>query len=230
MAGSSYTLKFTAVADLAKVEAQINALRAKAEKPIVMRVTSAGGGGSGVKDVGKQTKELTGLAKAMSTVGAAAKQMLAYTAAGFISATAFKGIATAVEDINKLDQALTEFKKVSNIGAEGLDAMVRRAGELGQSVARTSSEMIEAATEFRKSGFGDFESLNLAHTAALFQNVADSEVSAGDASSFLVSQMKAFNISAQDSAHIVDAVNEVSNNYAVSSTDLNLGRLYSNMQ
>lgn len=227
MAGSSYTLKFTAVADLAKVEAQINALRAKAEKPIVIPTTTTGGGGGipgkapGV-GVEKQTKQLHGMAKALSAVGSAAKQMMAYTAAGFISAAAIGTIGKAVENISNLDKALTEFKKVSNISDTGLESFIAQAGELGQVVARTSTEMIEAATEFRKSNFGDVESLQLAQTAALFQNVADSEVSAGDASSFLISQMKAFNISAQDAIHIVDAVNEVSNNYAVSSTDLSM--------
>ena len=41
--------------------------------------------------------------------------------------------------------------------------------------------------------------------------------------------MKAFNISASDSLHIIDSVNEVSNSYAVSSADLanNLGKISS---
>lgn len=56
-------------------------------------------------------------------------------------------------------------------------------------------------------------------------------MSAGQASNFIIAQMKAFNIEAQDSIHIVDAINEVSNNYAVSSADLanNLGNVSSTM-
>lgn len=66
--------------------------------------------------------------------------------------------------------------------------------------------MVEAATEFRKSGYGDFESLDLARTAAMFQNVADSEMTAADAAGFITSQLKAFNISASQSMHVIDAV------------------------
>ena len=95
-----------------------------------------------------------------------------------------------------------------------------RALQVGEKVARTATQVIEAATEFTKSGFNDIESLQLAEVASMFQNVADEEVSAGDAAAFLISQMKAFNITAADSEHIVDAVNEVANKFAVSSGDL----------
>ena len=54
----------------------------------------------------------------------------------------------------------------------------------------------------------------------MFQNIADSQLSASDASTFLISQMVAFGIEAENSIHIIDAINEVSNNYAVSSTDV----------
>lgn len=59
-----------------------------------------------------------------------------------------------------------------------------------------------------------------------YQNVADEAISAGDSADFIISQMKAFNIEAEDSLHIIDAVNEVSNNFAVSSADLatNIGK------
>lgn len=85
--------------------------------------------------------------------------------------------------------------------------------------------MVSAATEFRKNSYGDEESANLARVASLLQNVADEEMSAGDAASFLIAQMKSFNLSAEDAITIVDQVNAVSNNFAVSSGDLsnNLG-------
>lgn len=40
----------------------------------------------------------------------------------------------------------------------------------------------------------------------MYQNIADEEISAGDSASFIIAQMKAFNIEAQDSVHIIDAV------------------------
>ena len=65
----------------------------------------------------------------------------------------------------------------------------------------------------------------------MYTNIADEELDAGEAASFMIAQMKAFNIEAEDSLHIVDALNEVSNNYAVSSADLSgaIGKVSSTM-
>lgn len=89
--------------------------------------------------------------------------------------------------------------------------------------------MVEAATEYRKSGFGDEDAANLALVATMYQNVADESISAADSAGFIIAQMKAFNIEAENATHIIDAVNAVSNNYAVSSSDLanNLGKVSS---
>lgn len=85
--------------------------------------------------------------------------------------------------------------------------------------------MVESAANFRKNGFGDEESAQLARVAALLQNVADEEISAGTATDFLISQLKGFNIASEDTIHVVDAVNQVSNEFSLSSGDLvkNLG-------
>lgn len=80
--------------------------------------------------------------------------------------------------------------------------------------------MVESVTEFRKNSFNDEDSTNLAYVASLLQNVADEQMSAGDAASFLIAEIKAFNIEAEDAMTIIDQINEVSNNFAVSSGDL----------
>ena len=83
--------------------------------------------------------------------------------------------------------------------------------------------------EFRKSGFSDEDAADLALVATMYQNVADESISAADSAGFIIAQMKAFNIEAENATHIIDAVNEISNNYAVSSSDLanNLGKVSS---
>lgn len=80
--------------------------------------------------------------------------------------------------------------------------------------------MVESAAEFRKNSFSDEDSATLAKVSALYQNVADDAVSAGDSASFIISQIKAFNIEADNAIDIVNAVNAVSNNFAVSSSDI----------
>lgn len=49
----------------------------------------------------------------------------------------------------------------------------------------------------------------LGQIASMYQNVADEAISAGDSASFIISQMAAFGVEADNAMHIIDAVNEV---------------------
>lgn len=80
--------------------------------------------------------------------------------------------------------------------------------------------MVEAATTFRKSGFNDQDAATLAKIAAQYQNVADTAVSAEYAASSIVSQIRAFGKDADFATHIIDAYNEVANNFSVGTNDL----------
>lgn len=134
-----------------------------------------------------------------------------------------KGMYEAAQVVKEFDKAQTDYLKVSDLSGDALDTYTKKLGDLGTSVARTRTEMIQASAEFKKSGYTDEESASLAKVSSMFQNVADSELNAGDSASFIISQMKAFNITAEDSESIINRVNEVSNNFAVSSTDISAG-------
>lgn len=190
------------------------------------------------KEYGKQSKELKVLAEEYKEVNAQirnqggwmlnlkdswTKAMRSFTT--YISVTtvfyqAARAIRSMINEVKELDESLTEFKKVSDLAGDSLEKYVKQAYEMGETVAKTGREMIEAATEFRKSGFNDQDALKLGQIANLYTNIADESLSAGDAASFIIAQMKAFKIEAKDALRIVDALNEVSNNYAVSSAEL----------
>lgn len=141
-------------------------------------------------------------------------------------------IKSMVSEVKNLDDVLTEFKKVSDLAGDSLDRYVKKAYEAGETVAKTGSQVIEASTEFKKSGYDDTQSLELGRIALMYSNIADEEINAGDAASFIIAQLKAFNLEAEDATktlenaqHVIDSVNAVSNNFAVSSADIanNLG-------
>ena len=92
---------------------------------------------------------------------------------------------------------------------------------------KIGNEMIQAATEFAKSGYNPEQSLELGRIALMYTNIADEIISASDSASILIAQMKAFNIETDNSIRIIDVINEVSNNFAVSSGDIarNLGKI-----
>lgn len=54
----------------------------------------------------------------------------------------------------------------------------------------------------------------------MYQNVSDEAISASDSASFIIAQMVAFGIEAENASHIIDAVNETANSFAVSSGQL----------
>ena len=135
---------------------------------------------------------------------------------------AFTGaVAEAGKTVKEFDDTLVEFRKVSDLGGESLNSYTQQLGELGQEVARTRSEMVAASTEFVKSGYSEEDAAQLAKISELFRNIADDEISTGDSAGFIISQLKAFGNETETFAlHVTDAINNVSNNMAVSSSDI----------
>lgn len=178
-------------------------------------------------DAGKSAKQATSNIKSFgSTTLDITKKVAQFGAVTAVIRGVTAGVGDMVRNVFELDKSLTEFKKVSDLSGESLERYTNRAYEVGKTVAKTGSEMIQAATEFKKSGYSENDALELGRIASMYQNVADQEITAGEAANFIVSQMKAFNMTAGDSEHIIDAVNEVSNNFAVSSADIatNIGK------
>lgn len=178
-----------------------------------------------VSEVGKSaetaSKQTDTLGKSMkNTNNSAYDAMLTFQAANEVFQTSIEIIGSMVEQVFELNDAIIEFQKVSDLSGEALEDYVAELSDIGNTVGRTGSEMVEAATEFRKNGFGDEDAAGLAELAAMFQNVADEEVNAGEAASFMIAQMVAFGIEAEDASKIIDSVNAVSNSYSVSSGDL----------
>lgn len=137
-----------------------------------------------------------------------------------------------VDSVISLDDSLVELQKVTDLEGDSLSKFVNKAYEAGTELAKTGQEMVDASTSFAKSGYDSDASLELGKVASMYTNIADEEMSAGDAADFIIAQLKAFKLEADDtnktlenSYHVIDAVNEVSNNFAVSSADIaqNLG-------
>ena len=195
--GTTQVRKFTDEADNAvkviqKFDAQGNLLSSTITQDSVKMQTF----GARVKALG---------AGFMSTLGKVAKFGAATAIIGGVTTAVYQ----AASAVKEYDDALTQFKKVSNLSGDALNEYGVKLGKLGESVAKSRIEMVEASTEFRKSGYSDSDSAKLAKTASLYQNIADEEISAGDAASLIISQMKAFNMNASQSEHTIDAVNEV---------------------
>lgn len=116
-----------------------------------------------------------------------------------------------IQDVRELDDSLLELTKVSDLSASGLKKVTEQAYELGEKVARTGKEVIDATTEFKRAGFDMQQSMDMAESAMVMTNVAENITDTADAAGTLISVLKGFNMDASETMTIVDKINQVSN-------------------
>ncbi|WP_434417404.1 phage tail tape measure protein [Tissierella praeacuta] len=129
-----------------------------------------------------------------------------------------------VQGIKELDSSLVSLAKVADLSSQQLADVTDKAYELGNMVARTGKEVIDATALFSRMGFGVNESLKLAEEALLMVNVGDNVDNVENAADSIIAALKGFKVSAEDSVIVAkkinDMYNQVSNNFAISTGDL----------
>ena len=164
MAGGQYTIRVHGVLDDSQIRAQLAAIQKE--------FNTMGFGGKGGKgttyfaQTGKDAKKSVKSVKAYSTgmtqatkqnkkFGASTlditKKVIQFGATTAVIRGVTSGMGDMVKNVYELDGALTEFKKVSDLSGKGLEKYTDQAYKVGKTVARTGTEMIQAATEFKKS-------------------------------------------------------------------------------
>ena len=76
-----------------------------------------------------------------------------------------KGITETIQTVKEFDSALIEFRKVSDLAGDSLTEYTQKLAKLGEITGSTMKAMVEASTEFRKSGYSDEDSAKLASIA-----------------------------------------------------------------
>lgn len=131
-----------------------------------------------------------------------------------------QGLQEVIANVSNLDRSMTELRKVTdeteNTYNQFLDGAAEKARELGTSIA----DYVDSTANLAQAGYSMDEADYLSYVSTMYKNVGDGIDSAATASEYLISTLKAFNIEATDSMHVLDAVNKVSNEQAVSAQDL----------
>ena len=125
----------------------------------------------------------------------------------------------AVDEIMKVDEALTELKRVAgeNINLDILlDKSVEQSIILGSNIHDVLGALGEATRTFGE--FNEQALMAVTRTAVMMDNVSDLNLS--ESMNSLIGTMNAFNITAEESIKIVDAFNEVDNQFAISTTQI----------
>ena len=120
---------------------------------------------------------------------------------------------TYIKDINS---ALTELKKVTDETDASYENFLQNMSKTGKVVGATVKDLTIMSAEWARLGYSMEEAGKLAKSTAILLNVSEFD-DATKASEALISTMQAFKYTADESGHVVDILNEVGNNYAVSS-------------
>ena len=120
---------------------------------------------------------------------------------------------TYVKDI---DSALTDLKKVTDETDLSYSKFLDNMAETGKRVGATVTDLTKMASEWARLGYSMQEAGKLAESTAILMNVSEFS-DATQASEALISTMQAFQYTADQSQHVVDILNEIGNNYAISS-------------
>lgn len=124
------------------------------------------------------------------------------------------------QNVVDIDTAMTELKKVTNETDSTYQSFLTEAGTRAKNIGTDVSSIVNATADYARLGYSLSDATKLADVSAVYYNVGDDLDSFDKATENIVGTMKAFNIQANDAISLVDKLNNVSNNYAVSSGDL----------
>jgi TP901 family phage tail tape measure protein len=137
------------------------------------------------------------------------------------AALAVAGLAYATAKSFEFESAAIELRKVLGDQPVVLDEARRKALELSNQYGESASDILLSTADFKQAGFDVEESFTL--TKAAMDLVIAGSIESSQAAELLVRTLKGFKAPGDEAARIIDILNEVSNNYAVSVEQLGEG-------
>lgn len=148
-----------------------------------------------------------------------AQEFGAYFTGSSIIYKAWNAILKGIQYVREIDSALTELKKVTDETEESYERFLNTASKTADRVGSTIKEIVSSTADWARIGYSMEEAYRLAESTAILLNVSEFQ-SIDEATSALTSTLQAFSYTAEQSMYVVDILNEVGNNFAVSSDGL----------
>ncbi|KXZ22298.1 phage tail tape measure protein [Bacillus nakamurai] len=146
------------------------------------------------------------------------KSMSTYLISGSLFYGAISGLKEMVSQAVEIDTLMTNIRRVMNEPDYKYNELLQESINLGDSLSNKFTDILQMTGDFGRMGFDESELSTLTKTAQVLQNVSD--LTPDDTVNTLTAAMLNFNIAANDSISIADKLNEVDNNYAVTTLDL----------
>lgn len=133
-----------------------------------------------------------------------------------------QGLREVYDNVLELDTAVTELKKVSKMTGDEMNEYLDRTATNARELGANISDLVSSAADWKRLGYTDKDSEELARVSALMANVGDQIDNATTASSYLISAMQGFGLVADDAERLLDCMNQIANTEPVSMNDLGI--------
>ena len=114
-----------------------------------------------------------------------------------------------VSNVTQMDAAMTELYKVTDNSKNEYEKFQEATKKTSDEIGSTQVALVQSTATFARLGYNLTDSAELGKNASLFSNVGDEGMTSTEAAEDMVAIMKGFNVQAEDSIHIVDALNQV---------------------
>jgi TP901 family phage tail tape measure protein len=226
--------KYTKEMGLLNAEIAELTMRTDNEKGFSLITATAKGTGKEVEQVAYKVNHLTSEVTKMSTsmvynanrnlgIWEQLKIAMARVPTWMTATTIYYGTAQAIRAISReiieLDTSLTELRRVAS-DSLNIESLFQNTLQLSKDLGKSVHDVMATVNEFART-FGEFNEqqlLAVTRTATIMSNVSD--LSAQESGETLVGVMNAFNIEAEKSIRIVDSMNEVDNEFAISTKQI----------
>ena len=131
-----------------------------------------------------------------------------------------QGLREVYNNVVEIDDAMVELRKVTNESENAYSQFSDRAAKTARDLGASISDYISATADWSRLGYNMPDAEELARVSTLLKNVGDGIESVTDASSYMTSVLKGFDLVAEDAQKVADLVNEVANNEPASAEDI----------
>ena len=131
-----------------------------------------------------------------------------------------QGLREVYNNVVDINDAMVELKKVTTESTEAYSQFSDRAAKTSRDLGASISDYVSATADWARLGYGLPDAEELARVSTLFANVGDGIENIADASSYMISILKGFDLAADDAQKVADLINEVANNEPASASDI----------
>ena len=131
-----------------------------------------------------------------------------------------QGLREVYNNVVEIDDAMVELRKVTKESENAYSQFSDRAAKTARDLGASISDYVSATADWSRLGYNMPDAEELARVSTLLKNVGDGIESVTDASSYMISVLKGFDLAAEDAQKVADLVNEVANNEPASAEDI----------